>query len=132
MCSRWGWCLFRCGNQIRLTCPASQFLIEGYIEPYCFDRKRNRGGVLIHVREDIPSKLLADPKLPRDIEGIFLELYLRKYKWLLFGSYQPPRQSDEYFFNNGLDIYSKFYDKYMLVWDFEREESEPCLRQFLL
>ena len=58
---------------------------------------------------------------------------MRKNKWLLFRSYHPPSQSDEYFFNhakNGLDIYSKFYDKYMLAGDFNAEESE-CPSQFL-
>ena len=115
------------------TFPTSQFLI-GYSEPYRFDGNRNGGGVLIYVREDIPSKPLTDHKLPRDIGGIFVELNLRKNKWLLFGSYHPPSQSDEYFFNhvkNGLDIYRKFDDKYMLVGDFNAEELEPCLSQFL-
>ena len=78
------------------TFPTSQFLI-GYSEPYCFDRNSNGGGVLIYVREDIPSKPLTDLKLPHDIEGIFVELNLRKNKWLLFGSYHPPSQSDDYF-----------------------------------
>ena len=53
---------------------------------------------------------------------------------MLFGSYHPPSQSDEYFFNhvkNAPDIYSKFYDKYMLVGDFNVEESKLCLSQFL-
>ena len=104
----------------------------GYSEPCRFDRNRNGGGVLIYVREDILRKPLTDHKLPHT-EGIFVELNLRKYKWLLFGSYHPPSQSDEYFFDhvkNGLDIYSKFYDKSMLVGDFNAEESEPCLSQF--
>ena len=65
------------------TFPTSQFLIEGYSEPYRFDRNRNGGGVLIYVREDIPSKPLTDHKLSHDIEGIFVELNLRKNKWLL-------------------------------------------------
>ena len=30
-----------------------------------------------------------------------------------------------------LDKYSKHYDKIMLVGDFNAEESEPCLSQFL-
>ena len=105
-----------------------------FSEPHHFDGNRNGGGVLIYVREDIPSKPLTDHKLPHDIEGIFVELNLRKNKWLLFGSYHPPSQSDEYFFNhvkNGIDIYSKFYDECMLVGDFNAEESEPCLSQFL-
>ena len=33
---------------------------------------------------------------------------------------------------NGLDIYSKFYDKYMLIRDLNAEDSEPCLSLFLL
>ena len=48
-------------------------------------------------------------------------------------SYHPPTQLLEYFFNhvkNGLDVYSKFYDQYMLVGDFNAEESEPYLSQF--
>ena len=103
-------------------------MIKGYSEPYRFDRNRNGAGVLIYVREDIRSKPLTDHKLPHDIQGIFVELNLRKNKWLLFGSYHPSNQLDEYFFNhvkNGLDIYSKFYDKYMLIGDFNAEESEP-------
>ena len=98
--------------------PASQFLIESYSEPYRFDTNRNGGGVLIYVQEDIPGKPLTDHKLPHDIKRIFVELSLRKNKWLLFGSYHPSSQSDAYFFNhikNDLDIYSKFYDKYMFV-----------------
>ena len=40
----------------------------------------------------------------------------------------------EYFFENigkALDKYSKHYDKFMLVGDFNAEESKPCLSQFL-
>ena len=32
--------------------------MEGFREPYCFDRNKNWGGDLIYVRVDIPSKLL--------------------------------------------------------------------------
>ena len=111
------------------TFPASQFLIEGYSEPYRFDRNRNGVGIFIYVREIIPSQPPTDHKLPHDIEEIFVDLNLRKHKWLLFGSYHPPSQSDEYFFNHvkdRLDIYCKFYDKYMVVGDFNAEKSKYC------
>ena len=52
--------------------PTSQFMIDGYREPYRFDRNRNGDGVLIYIREDISSKLLADHKLPHGIERIFV------------------------------------------------------------
>ena len=81
-------------TKLNSTFPTSQFLIESYNEPYRFDRNRNGVDVLIYVREDIPSKPLTDHKLSHDIEGIFVELNLRKNKWLLFGSYHPPSQSD--------------------------------------
>ena len=117
------------GTKLDSTFPTSQFLIEGYNEPYRFDRNRTGGGVLIYVREGISSKLLTDSK-----SVSFVELNLTKYTFLLFGSYHPPSQSDKYFFNhvkNGLDIYSKFYYKYTLVEDLNTQGSESCKLQFL-
>ena len=35
---------------------------------------------------------------PHNIEGTFAEANLRKTKWLLFATYQPPSQVDECFF----------------------------------
>ena len=35
------------------TFPTSQFMIDGYSEPYRFDRNRNGGKVFIYIREDI-------------------------------------------------------------------------------
>ena len=43
-------------------------------------------------------------------------------------------QSNECFFHQvekGLDMCSKFYKRYMLLGDFNAEESEPCPSQFL-
>ena len=83
------------------------------------------GGVLIYIWEDTPSKLLEDHNLPHDIEGNFVELNLRKKKWLLFGLYHPPSQSDEYFFHQvkkALDMYSKFYERYRRYrWDIDAD-----------
>ena len=59
---------------------------------------------------------------------------MRKKTWLLFGSYHSPGQSDEYFLHQvkkGLDMYSKFYERYILIGDFNAEESKPCPSQFL-
>ena len=55
------------------TFPISQFQIEGYSTPYRIDRNHRGGGVIIYVREDIPSKLLTSYVFPTDIEAIFLE-----------------------------------------------------------
>ena len=45
------------------TFPSSQFLIEGYSEPYCFDKNKNGGGALVYVREGISGKPITDHKL---------------------------------------------------------------------
>ena len=62
---------------------------------YRLDRNRNRGGVIIYVREDIPSKILEKHKLPQDVEGVFVELNFRKIKRLLFETYHSPSQNDQ-------------------------------------
>ena len=62
---------------------SSQFCIFGFSKPFRFDRNRKGGGVMVFIREDIPCKELFLHKLPNDIEGIFLELNLRKSKWLI-------------------------------------------------
>ena len=35
--------------------PVGQFLIDGYNLPFGFDRNGNGGGILLYIREDIPS-----------------------------------------------------------------------------
>ena len=64
---------------------------------------------------------------------MFVELNFRKSKWLLFGTYHPPAQNDQYFFNcidKALDTYSN-YTNVLLAGDFNAEDDEPCLSNFL-
>ena len=121
-------------TKLDISFPTSQFLLEGYCEPYRKDRTGEGGGILIYVREDIPSKPLNKHHFPDDIEGLFIEINLRKVKWLLLGSYHPPSQTDDYYYRNlekAVDIYAKFYDKFLFAGDFNNEETEPCLSEFL-
>ena len=60
------------------TFPNAQFLVPGFSKPFRVDRNRKGGGVMIYVRENIPSKLSTKHVLPSDIECIFLELNFRK------------------------------------------------------
>ena len=88
--------------------PTGQFFIKGFSAPFRLDRNKHGGGILIYVREDIPSKELTKHTFNSDIEGIFLELNLNKYKLLVLGTYHPPNQNKDYYFNtisNSLDIY---------------------------
>ena len=79
--------------------------------PYRLHRNRSGGGIIIYVREDIPTKILAKHNFPEDIEGIFLEINFRKSKWLWCAIYHPVSQNDQCFFDNidkALDIYCSY------------------------
>lgn len=62
------------------TFPVSQFHIDGLSIPYRLDRNRNRGGVIVYVREDISSKLLSKHFFKDDIEGLLSEINFRTSK----------------------------------------------------
>ena len=68
--------------------PPSQFFLDGYSGPSRFDRNGNGGGILLYIRDDLPSRLLSMNKN----EGFFVEINLRnKKKWLLSCSYNPTK-----------------------------------------
>ena len=43
-----------------------------------------------YVRDNIPSKYSIKHKLLDNIGGVFVEVNLRKIKWLIFGACKPP------------------------------------------
>ena len=43
--------------------PLNQFHIDGLTTPYRLDRNQNGEGIMLYIREDIPSKSLTDIKL---------------------------------------------------------------------
>ena len=57
--------------------PNGQFQIHGYSEPYRLDKNGNGGGILVFIREDIPTKLID---YQMKIEEFFIELNLRGKK----------------------------------------------------
>ena len=120
-------------TKIDLTFPTSQFLIEGFCPPFRHDRTDHGGGILIYVREDIPCKILKKQNTPEIFEGIFLEVNLRKRKWLLFGGYNPSRDNISNFVNTLgpiLDEYMPSYDNFLILGDFNAEVSESIMEEF--
>ena len=86
-----------------------------------------QGGILIYVREYITTRLLTLHDFPRDIEGLFVEINLRKTKRLLFGTYHPPSQNDKYFFHHlgsALDTCIPKYENCLLNGDFSIQRRE--------
>ena len=113
--------------------PDFRFHIPGYKVPFRKDRSKLGGGIIVFVRDDIPCKKL-DVRIPEDIEALFLEINLRHTKWLFCGCYHPPSQNDAYFYqnlSNCLDLFSKKYTNFFLAGDFNSEETETVLSEFL-
>ena len=79
-------------TKIDVCFPIRQFLLNGYSTTFQLDRNAHGGGILLYVREDIPSKLLlVEENL---IEGFFVETNLgNKKKRLLSFSYNPKKTS---------------------------------------
>ena len=62
----------------------AQLLIDGYKEPYRKDRNVHGRGLLVYVKQDIPSRELKDhPSLLNSFDVIVMELNFRKAMWLV-------------------------------------------------
>ena len=113
--------------------PTNQFIIEGYSPPFRVDRNKNGGGVIIYVREDIPSRELKNHRPTSNFEGIFFEINLKKSKWLLFGGYNPHKENISNFLNqlgHTLDHYMPKYENFLLLGDFNSEMNEIAMEEF--
>lgn len=64
--------------------PEGQFLIPVYETPYEVHWNWQRGGIMLYVRDDIPSILLSVENSPT--EDFYIELNLAKKEWLLCSS----------------------------------------------
>ena len=116
--------------------PNEQFVVEGYALPFRLDRNENGGiggGVLVYVREDIPCRKLAIQSSAANLEGIFLEINLRKAKWLVFGGYNHAKINAVNFLTtlgHTLDHYMSQFDNVLLLGDFNLEPWESCMDEF--
>ena len=86
------------------TFPDGQISSDGFGTPYCLDRNRNGGGIMLFIRNDISAKAVSTNCRP--IETYYAELNFRKKKRLLNCSYNPKHSSIE----SNLDSLSKNID----------------------
>ena len=73
------------GTKIDESFPKGNFLIGGFSTPYRLDRESKGGGIMLFVRAEIPSNLLALEE--KSIESLFTELNLQNAKILINCSY---------------------------------------------
>ena len=63
----------------------SQVTMTGYSIPFRLNRTSHGGEILLFVRQDIPCKIIKTD-CDADFKGIFVEINLRKKKWLHKGN----------------------------------------------
>ena len=106
--------------------PIGNFLIGGFSKPYKLDCDSLVGGVLLYVREDIPTNLIEIET--KRIEGIYVEINLRNDKWLINCLYSPHKNM----IGNHLRalIYSTSYDNFFILGDFNINIEEQHIKGF--
>ena len=88
----------------------------------------------VYVREDIPSGELNEFDLEDSVEEVFVEINLRKSKWILLAVYKPLTLSRTKCFEaigNALNYYSKNYQISFVMDDLNTLETEDVLHDFL-
>ena len=122
-------------NKIDDTFPLAQLCVEGYSTPYRLDRTCKGGGLLLYVRDDLPSKQIKLKFIENEaFEGFFVEINLRRKKWLRCCSYNPDKNkilSHLHVISKALDDLSKKYDNFILLRDFNKEPEEKNMSNFL-
>ena len=111
--------------------PQGNFLIDGFSSPYRLDRDSKGGGIMLYVREDIPSNFLASDNKP--IESLYVELNLQNVKMLINCSYNPHKAeigNHLAALNSFLDVNSTKYEKILILGDFNVEINDPKMQTF--
>ena len=111
--------------------PIENFLIHGFSPPYRHDRDSECGGIMLYIREDIPSNFLTTDKEP--IESLYVELNLRNEKYLIHCFYNPHKtiiKNHLATLSNFIDLHSSKYKKMLILGDFIVGIDEPHMKSF--
>ena len=111
--------------------PKTNFLIEGFRTTYRFGRDSKGGKIMLCVREDIPSNLIAFEGKP--IETIFIELNLQNTKMLINCSYNTHKSRIKKHLTalrNPFDLHSSKYEKILILGNFNVDIEEANMKSF--
>ena len=115
--------------------PTSQLDITGYMPPLRVDRNQHGGGILIYIKEGIPAREISPlESTSKNIEAKALEINLHKIKWLLFGIYRPPSQTENFFSNEiskNIEHFFTKYENFLVIGDFNLTENSVVLQNFM-
>ena len=119
--------------KIDSTFPAAQFCLANYHTTYHLDIRDKSGGILAYIKPNIPTGQLNCGNLCKSIQVVPFEVNLRKEQLLEITIYQPPSQNSEFFLfpNKIKDHFTKFFDNYIAIGDFNFEPNDTTLTHFL-
>ena len=104
--------------------PSSQFLFDGFWKPYSLDKCSDDDGILLYIRDDIPSRRFSNSNKTESIFDI---------EMVNLCTYNPHKSNTSNHLQNLgklLDNYIRNYDNILLLGDFNSEFSEPSLNNF--
>ena len=93
-----------------------QFFLDGFGTPFCLDRNRNGGIIMLFIRNDIPAKVVST--YDRPTENFYVEFNFQKKKWLLNCSYNPKHSSIKSHLDSlskSIDSLSSKYNNFVLL-----------------
>ena len=91
--------------------------------------RKDGGGLILYVNEDIPVKLINSYNFK---EGF--EISISNKKWLLLGNYKPPSQNELSFINEiklSLNFFSSSYESFPLSGDFNLSTENANFKNLL-
>ena len=110
--------------------PNAQFYMKSYSKPYRLDNASKGGGIILYVREGIPSKLINSSFIDHDKEYFLVALNLRKQKCLVISNYNPHKTMIKGSWYKEIDSHSSKYDNSLLSGDFNSEPTEEAMKSF--
>ena len=115
------------------TFPLEQFLISGFAKLSRLDRNSRGGDIMLFIRNNIPFRLLKPRNLPSNTEALFIEINLRKKKWLMCSGYNPNKSlinKFTYDIDKALDCFIGNDDNFFIVGDLNSEINEKSMHEY--
>ena len=107
-------------------------MINGFSAPFRLDRNEKGGGIILYIREDIPSRLVSTES--NQVEGVFVEINLQNTKkWQLYCSYNSKKDSltqHLYALSKSIDAFTSKYDNLPFLGDFNAVVEDTRVKNF--
>ena len=107
--------------------------MKSYSISFILGKNSKGGGVILYVRENIPSKLINSSYTDFDKEYFLVELNLRKQKWPIIDNYDHHKTRIKGYLEciiKEIDSHSSKYDSFLLLNDFNSEPTEEAMKGF--